>query len=664
MFLQGHRLSIGIGPSGSFGTTSNAPSGFFTDTAHGFTRLGIYADHDGFGQGTLPTFRDATLPGTPEERFNVGYRLTDGGEPTVYSNSDLAGGTPLQTVSITNLSTATQLAAKWTGQDAAGLRVEQTISFNPDDTYLKVTIKLTNVSDQTLFDVRYMRNIDPDQAPAFDTQNHIIEQNPGGALVAAYVPASGDAEGTFPFFYYSRDPRAIVANFGFTNTNPYAPQVTTEVQPEGYTTLDDNALAIAFAGGDLAAGTSTTFTFYLGVAADLGEVIDSIVPDIIDSPVAVDDTLSIVEDRFSLAARATTGNVLANDSDPDEGDVIKVTAVNGSAEALGQVITGEYGTLVLKANGSYTYRLANTDALIAGEQDVEHFTYTIADRQGHTATATLTINITGADLVLSRTGSFKAHRGDDQITGSDGADQFAGRGGNDKLRGEGGADTLWGEAGNDQLLAGDGDDKAVGGTGDDVIRLGTGNDRGWGEDGRDVIWGEAGNDTVDGGAGDDRLVLGDGADEGWGGAGNDRIEGGIGDDRLTGGLGNDRLTGGDGGDHLWGGAGADVLDGGAGADVFSGDTGKDRIILGAGDDTAWGGADSDVFVFAPGTGLDRIKDFQDGDRIELKGLYSSFAQVQQHMKVVGDDVVIDLPGAGNSITIERTGLLDKFDFVF
>ena len=200
-----------------------------------------------------------------------------------------------------DISTDARLKASWTGADAQGLEVQQVVSFDPDNTYFQVTVTLTNTSSATLYDVRYMRNVDPDQSPSFTTENYIFEQNSGsdlnGALVAAYVPGETAGSGTSPFFYYSTDPRAIVANFGFTNNNPYAPELTDEIQPEGYTTLEDNGIAIAFDLGTLAAGASATLTFYVGLAADLDEVIESIVPEIIenDPPIANPDSASTGE---------------------------------------------------------------------------------------------------------------------------------------------------------------------------------------------------------------------------------------------------------------------------------------------------------------------------------------------------------------------------------
>ena len=159
--------------------------------------------------------------------------------------------------------------------------MQQVVSFDVDHTYFQVTVTLTNTSDDTFYDVRYMRNVDPDQAPEFTTKNFIFEQGPEGVLVAAYVP--GESGGTSPFFYYSTDPRAVVANYGFSNFDPYAPEVTTAIQPEGYSTTADNGIAIAFGLGTLSAGASATLTFFVGLAEDLQEVIESIVPEIIEN---------------------------------------------------------------------------------------------------------------------------------------------------------------------------------------------------------------------------------------------------------------------------------------------------------------------------------------------------------------------------------------------
>ena len=97
------------------------------------------------------------------------------------------------------------------------------------------------------------------------------------------------------------------------------------------------------------------------------------------------DKAAVSEDGVLQA----TGNLLSNDTDADR-DTLAVTAVNGLAAGAGTVIAGTYGSLVLGANGQYTYILANAQAnvqaLEAGRSVTDVFRYTVSDGASHTIT--------------------------------------------------------------------------------------------------------------------------------------------------------------------------------------------------------------------------------------------------------------------------------------
>ncbi|TVU58285.1 VCBS domain-containing protein, partial [Cobetia crustatorum] len=83
-------------------------------------------------------------------------------------------------------------------------------------------------------------------------------------------------------------------------------------------------------------------------------------------------------------------------------DATTVTDVDGStvtADAAA-VVTGDYGTLTLEADGSYSYVLDTTNAdvqsLDDGESLADVFSYTITDADGDTSSTTLTITVDGA----------------------------------------------------------------------------------------------------------------------------------------------------------------------------------------------------------------------------------------------------------------------------
>ncbi|MEG1157113.1 MAG: VCBS domain-containing protein, partial [Acinetobacter sp.] len=108
-----------------------------------------------------------------------------------------------------------------------------------------------------------------------------------------------------------------------------------------------------------------------------------------DLPVAVADVNSINEDAVSVS-----GNVRSNDTLGDGTAAENVVSLNGNA-------MGSYGTLVLNADGTYTYSLDNANPLVQQlaptETLTETYSYTLTDKDGDTSTATLTITINGVN---------------------------------------------------------------------------------------------------------------------------------------------------------------------------------------------------------------------------------------------------------------------------
>jgi VCBS repeat-containing protein len=155
-----------------------------------------------------------------------------------------------------------------------------------------------------------------------------------------------------------------------------------------YTYALDNASTAVQA---LAAGQTVTDSFAYTVqdtqGASATASIEVTVTGVNDGPMAGADAASAGEDGVLTA----TGNVLANDSDIDTGDTLSVAEAAPAA--------GTYGNLVLGADGAYSYTLDNplAQALAAGQQVVDQFSYTAQDSHGATASATLAVTITGVN---------------------------------------------------------------------------------------------------------------------------------------------------------------------------------------------------------------------------------------------------------------------------
>jgi VCBS repeat-containing protein len=128
-----------------------------------------------------------------------------------------------------------------------------------------------------------------------------------------------------------------------------------------------------------------------------------------DAPIGVNDNNAndaVIEAGSNVVGDSSAvGNVLTNDTDADStlglGETKLVSAVAGQTTNIGIAVQGVYGSVVIAANGAYTYTLNNadvdTEALATGQTAIDSFTYTVVDAHGLTGTATLAISISGSN---------------------------------------------------------------------------------------------------------------------------------------------------------------------------------------------------------------------------------------------------------------------------
>lgn len=219
----------------------------------------------------------------------------------------------------------------------------------------------------------------------------------------------------------------------------------------------------------LAFGESMALSFHFKALDDRGAVNTATetitINGLNDDPTATADGNGVV--RGKTISETAAHGVLANDSDVDLHDQLAVVAVNGKASAVGHVIKGEYGSLTLNADGSYTYVANHHDHHHVNQhhghahhhgaddhgvaQDV--FEYSISDGHGGLSTSSLSFVVfdKGTTYLSGVNTTVTAGKGQYVLDGSAGGDTLiAGKGGNVLIGGPG--DTLIAGKGSDTFL--------------------------------------------------------------------------------------------------------------------------------------------------------------------------------------------------------------------
>ncbi|MBB3902799.1 tandem-95 repeat protein [Methylobacterium brachythecii] len=238
-----------------------------------------------------------------------------------------------------------------------------TVTINPDGTLHYVPGRDFNGSDRILYTITdgnggfatasVTVTVTPvNDAPVVDPASPAIADRSANDAQTVSIPA-GNA-----FHDIDRGDRLSFSATGLPpglSLDPATGLISGTLASDASTRVPGGTYTIALTGTDLA-GASATARFTLTVANP--------------APIAVDDILTTAEDT------PLTGNVLANDHDPD-GDRLHVEPVTGPA----------HGRLDLHPDGTFTYM---PDADFHG---ADSFTYALVDSDGGRATATVHLTV-------------------------------------------------------------------------------------------------------------------------------------------------------------------------------------------------------------------------------------------------------------------------------
>jgi VCBS repeat-containing protein len=111
-------------------------------------------------------------------------------------------------------------------------------------------------------------------------------------------------------------------------------------------------------------------------------------PELVNNPPVAEDDIAITDENNQLIVAAP--GVLNNDSDPDAGDTLTVTAVDTSGTVGAVNAWDADGSFTYDPNGQFEY-------LQAGNSTNDSFIYTVSDGNGGIDTAAVTITINGVN---------------------------------------------------------------------------------------------------------------------------------------------------------------------------------------------------------------------------------------------------------------------------
>ena len=206
------------------------------------------------------------------------------------------------------------------------------------------------------------------------------------------------------------DPDTPPASFVVSLVSGPANAAAFTLNPDGSFTYTHN-------GVDTPADTFT-YTVSDGTAPSSVATVTITITNANEPPIAVADVGTTNEDT---ALTVPLPGVLANDLDPDLGDIKVVVAVNGNPALVGVNFFSGKGGVLVNADGSFLYDPTSQnvlESLGAGQTDTDTFTYTMRDAGGLLSDATVTITVTGVNDVPTLDLDFDDDGGTPPTTGT------------------------------------------------------------------------------------------------------------------------------------------------------------------------------------------------------------------------------------------------------
>ena len=313
IFLKGKYVEIGVHPAGSFGSSKAAPTGYHGNAAGGLLGFICDVNKDGWNTGTPNLMGDYFVPGSPEEGWGIEWSNSRSGtSKSDFFNFGLMGEQEVSMISHQKVKTTGREQSQWIGSASNAGRsalIYQTVSLDSLAQYFTINVLIKNTGTDTLFNVGYFRNVDPDNEQRLNgnyiTHNYIQHQ-PGwwGNVDKASVVAYGNQYKS-PCILGAIDSRAHVSIGGFSVRDindifDFSDSTLVKSNPN----YRDEAISIAFDLQHIAPGKCVTLAYYYAL--------QNINPEDIAFPVSMQFDIS--DDGFTTSQSFVGGNLCVRDT--------------------------------------------------------------------------------------------------------------------------------------------------------------------------------------------------------------------------------------------------------------------------------------------------------------------------------------------------------------
>lgn len=343
LVLSGNYIQVGVNSKGTLGYSGNTSPGIL---------------YDGTGTGTFNTAYDYLTPGTPFEGFAVAGTA---GSTFVLSNNnaysaEITGGVLTDQSGVNYAGAAYDNRAVWTATSAGLFTIVNDYHFNDGDQKLVIATTISALAD--ISNLTFSRQLDPDARAASGDSSSTNNFRGSGSIPAADLVYAEALVSRYVIGLYTDT--SLTHNSAVTDWTR-----DTESYLSGTDVGNgDNTIGLGFSLGDLANGSSITFSYAYIFGTSIAEGIGSNIGDTIGDITATNTTDEVAAGAVNPVF---DGGTLVVTGDGVYAQTYSITANGGTIDtdgynaAFSGVISGEsgltktgLGTLILMGANTYS----------------------------------------------------------------------------------------------------------------------------------------------------------------------------------------------------------------------------------------------------------------------------------------------------------------------